>query len=126
MVKKFVESEHKRDERGRFAEMETSLLKKRQMIELDDDERVSIHDEEAKLKGSASFDVYNYSSDIDKYQPDISYKKNVNTESKKNAIFMYTSGEGLTDYVSINTYLNGTATFTENEKAKLDFAIRQN
>ena len=36
MSRRFVESEHKRDERGRFAEMETSVLKKQQMIELDD------------------------------------------------------------------------------------------
>ncbi len=40
MVKKFVESKHKRDERGRFAEMETSALKKRQMIELEGSNKV--------------------------------------------------------------------------------------
>ena len=48
MSKRFIESEHKRDERGRFAEMDTSELKKRQMIELEDRERVSTHNEEAK------------------------------------------------------------------------------
>ena len=34
MAKQFIESEHKRDERGRFAEMDTSELKKRQAKEL--------------------------------------------------------------------------------------------
>ena len=45
MIKEFDESEHKRDERGRFAEMETSALKKRQTIDLDDDERIFLPDE---------------------------------------------------------------------------------
>lgn len=38
MSKRFVESEHKRDELGRFAKMSTSELKKRQTIELDEKE----------------------------------------------------------------------------------------
>lgn len=37
MSKRFVESEHKRDERGRFAEMETSELKERQTQDLDEE-----------------------------------------------------------------------------------------
>lgn len=36
MHKKFDESKHKRDERGRFAEMETSALKERQTLDLSD------------------------------------------------------------------------------------------
>lgn len=35
MSKRFIESEHKRDERGRFAEMNTSELKKQQEILID-------------------------------------------------------------------------------------------
>lgn len=35
MSKRFIESEHKRDERGRFAEMNTSALKKQQEILID-------------------------------------------------------------------------------------------
>lgn len=42
MIKEFDEREHKRDERGRFAEMETSALKKRQMIELKERQKVEI------------------------------------------------------------------------------------
>ena len=34
MSKRFVESEHKRDERGRFAEMDTSVLKAQQAKKL--------------------------------------------------------------------------------------------
>lgn len=40
MSKPFIESEHKRDERGRFAEMETSVLKQRQAINLDNTDEV--------------------------------------------------------------------------------------
>lgn len=36
MSKRFIESEHKRDERGRFAEMDTSELKEKQEILIDD------------------------------------------------------------------------------------------
>ena len=47
MSKRFVESEHKRDERGRFAKMSTSELKKRQTIELDEKEdRLFLPDED--------------------------------------------------------------------------------
>lgn len=35
MSKRFIESEHKRDERGRFAEMDTSELKEQQTQDLD-------------------------------------------------------------------------------------------
>ena len=46
MRKPFVESEHKRDERGRFAKMSTSELKERQTIKLDKEEdRLFLPDE---------------------------------------------------------------------------------
>ena len=45
MSRRFDESKHRRDELGRFAKMETSVLKKRQTIELEDDERIFLPDE---------------------------------------------------------------------------------
>ncbi len=98
-------------EKGDINGYSVSELKKRQTIDL--------------LEQQESFDVYKGSKDIDKYQPNISYSKNVDNEEKKQAVYMYTTGKGLTDYVNINQYLNGTAFFNEEQKEKLNKAISQ-
>lgn len=58
MRKPFIESEHRRDERGRFAEMETSVLKKRQEISLDEDERIFLPDEDLPRSVGAKWANY--------------------------------------------------------------------
>ena len=71
--------------------------------------------------GDSGYDKYSYSSDIDDNQPSIGYDKNVNTPLKQSALAEYTAG----DYDSINSYLNGTKSFSDADKERISKTVEQ-
>ena len=58
MSKRFDESKHRRDELGRFAKMETSVLKKQQTIKFDEEDRLFLPDEDLPRSVGARWSNY--------------------------------------------------------------------